>query len=109
MKWKPGASVCVVMASGGYPGAFQTGKQISGLGQAASLPDMAIFHAGTKAGDSTYYTCSGRVLGVTATGSTLLGAREKAYGAVRQIQFAGAQYRTDIAGVDNRVSEVGCG
>ena len=107
MKWKPGASVCVVMASGGYPGSFETGKQIDGLAQAAAMPDVAIFHAGTNRRDNTYYTYSGRVLGVTATGSTLLGARGEAYRAVRQIHFAGAQYRTDIALAANRVSEVG--
>jgi phosphoribosylamine---glycine ligase len=107
VKWKPGASVCVVMASGGYPETFEVGKPISGLAQAAALKDVAIFHAGTKASDNNYYTCSGRVLAVTAIGPTLSAAREKSYGTVQQIQFAGAQYRTDIAAVASRASEVG--
>ena len=105
--WKPGASVCVVMASGGYPGAFEVGKQINGLAQAAALPNVAVFHAGTETAKEHYYTCSGRVLGVTATGATLPRARETAYNAVRQIQFAGAQYRTDIAATVSRASEAG--
>ena len=104
VKWKPGASVCVVMASGGYPGSFEIGKQITGLANAAALPDVAVFHAGTRAIDSKYYTCSGRVLGVTATGSMLFVARQAAYDAVRQIQFSGAHYRTDIAASASRVS-----
>lgn len=107
LMWKPGASVCVVMASGGYPGSFETGKQIGGLAEAAAMPDVAVFHAGTNTRDNNYYTYSGRVLGVTAIGSTLPGAREEAYRAVRQIHFAGAQYRTDIALAANCVSEVG--
>ena len=109
VKWKPGASVCVVMASGGYPGKFEVGKRIDGLAQAAATPDVAVFHAGTKAIENVYYTNSGRVLGVSATGSNLSRARETVYDAVRRIQFAGAHYRTDIAASAGRASEVARG
>jgi phosphoribosylamine--glycine ligase len=94
--WKPGASVCVVMASGGYPGEYQTGQPIAGLDQVAALPGVAVFHAGTKLRETDYYTCSGRVLGVTAAGSNLEAARRTAYQAVEMIRFSGAHYRTDI-------------
>ena len=94
--WKPGASACVVMASGGYPGSFETGKTISGLAEAAALPDVAIFHAGTKREGDSIVTSGGRVLGVTATAPTLKQAIAKAYEGVTKIHFDGAHYRTDI-------------
>ena len=94
--WKPGASVCVVMASGGYPGAFETGKKITGLAEAAALPDVAVFHAGTKREGDSIVTSGGRVLGVTAAADSLPQAIHKAYEAVDKIHFDGAQYRTDI-------------
>ena len=94
--WKPGASVCVVMASGGYPGAFETGKKITGLVEAASLPDVAVFHAGTKRDGDSIVTSGGRVLGVTAIGDSLPQAIRKAYEATGKIRFDGAQCRTDI-------------
>jgi phosphoribosylamine--glycine ligase len=94
--WAGGASVCVVMASGGYPGEYQADKRIEGLGAARALPDMVVFHAGTRAYGVNYYTSSGRVLGVTATGSKLEAAIRKAYEAVGKIRFEGAHYRTDI-------------
>ena len=94
--WKPGASACVVMASGGYPGSFETGKTISGLAEAAALPDVAIFHAGTKREGDSIVTSGGRVLGVTATAPTLKQAIAKAYEGVGKIHFDGAHYRTDI-------------
>jgi phosphoribosylamine--glycine ligase len=94
--WKPGASVCVVMASGGYPGSFETGKKIEGLAEAKTLPDVAVFHAGTKHDGESIVTNGGRVLGVTATAASLDGAIAKAYQAVDRIHFEGAQYRTDI-------------
>jgi phosphoribosylamine--glycine ligase len=95
-EWKPGASVCVVMASCGYPGTFQAGKTITGLDEAAALPDVAVFHAGTKReGDSTV-SSGGRVLGVTASGASLPQAIRKAYDAAGKIHFEGAQWRTDI-------------
>jgi phosphoribosylamine--glycine ligase len=93
--WKPGASVCVVMASGGYPDKFEIGKEINGLADVGS--GAIVFHAGTRKEGSKYYTSSGRVLGVTAVGANLLGAAEAAYAAVRKISFDGAHYRTDIA------------
>ncbi len=94
--WKPGASACVVMASGGYPGSFETGKAISGLAEAAALPDVAIFHAGTKREGDSIVTSGGRVVGVTATAPTLKQAISKAYEGVSKIHFDGAHYRADI-------------
>jgi phosphoribosylamine--glycine ligase len=94
--WKPGASACVVIASGGYPGSFETGKVISGLAEAAALPDVTVFHAGTKREGDAIVTSGGRVLGVTATAETLPQAVQKAYEAAGKIHFEGAQYRTDI-------------
>ena len=94
--WHPGASVCVVMASGGYPGAYQAGKKIEGLADAARVPGAVVFHAGTELLDGYNYTCSGRVLGVTAAGPDLAAARSLAYDAVRRIRFEGAHYRSDI-------------
>jgi phosphoribosylamine--glycine ligase len=98
--WKPGASLCVVMASGGYPAKFEVGCEISGLEQAAAVPGAVVFHAGTRKERDNYYTCSGRVLGVTAAGTSLESARSTAYEAVSKIRFAGAHYRTDIAAPD---------
>jgi len=94
--WKPGASVCVVMASDGYPGSFETGKQITGLAEAAALPDVAVFHAGTKRDGDSVVTNGGRVLGVTASADSLPQAIHKAYEAVHKIHFDGAHCRTDI-------------
>jgi len=95
-EWKPGASVCVVMASAGYPGSFETGKRITGLDEATALPDVAIFHAGTKREDDSYVTSGGRVLGITAAADSLPHAIDKAYEAARKIHFDGTQCRTDI-------------
>lgn len=106
--WKPGASACVVMASGGYPGPFETGKRITGLAEAAALPDVAVFHAGTKREGDDVVTSGGRVLGVTAAGASLKQALHKAYEAVDKIHFGGAQYRTDIGAkglIESRVAE----
>jgi phosphoribosylamine--glycine ligase len=105
--WKPGASICVVMASGGYPGAYKTGMEIKGLEEAAAVPGAVVFHAGTKRESITYYTCSGRVLGVAATGPSLEAARDAAYRAVSNIQFAGAHYRTDIGASSERARVAG--
>jgi phosphoribosylamine---glycine ligase len=105
--WKPGASLCVVMASGGYPGKFETGCEITGLEQAAEVPEAVVFHAGTNEDGNNYYTCSGRVLGVTATGLSLEAARSTAYRAVRKIHFRGAHYRTDIAASPGRAKVAG--
>ncbi len=97
LKWSPMASVCVVMASGGYPGSYAKGKPIHGLKEAARLANTKVFHAGTaQAGDSVI-THGGRVLGVTALGKDLRAARDAAYAAVERIQFEGAQFRRDIS------------
>jgi phosphoribosylamine---glycine ligase len=96
MKWKAGASACVVMASGGYPGKFETGKEIRGLADAARVADVKVLHAGTKRVGDSIVTSGGRVLGVTATGNTLNIALGKAYEAVGKIQFDGMHYRKDI-------------
>lgn len=97
LKWSPMASVCVVMASGGYPGSYAKGKPISGLGRAGLLRDTKIFHAGTAAQGKQTVTNGGRVLGVTAWAADLRSARDAAYAAVKKIKFEGAQYRRDIA------------
>jgi phosphoribosylamine--glycine ligase len=93
--WKAEASVCVVMASGGYPGKYAVGKAIGGLDRMAD--GVTVFHAGTRRENGKLLTSGGRVLGVTALGSNLAAARDRAYGAVRQINFEGAHFRTDIA------------
>jgi len=98
LNWKPQAAVCVVMASGGYPGHYEKGKVITGLDDAAQLPDVTVFHAGTKAGaNGGIVTDGGRVLGVTALGDGIAGAVKRAYEAVARIRFDGMQYRRDIA------------
>src|SRR5271170_357080 len=97
LKWKPAASVCVVMASGGYPGNYAKGKPILGLADAAKLPDVKVFHAGTVLKDGQIVTNGGRVLGVTALGKDLKAAQAAAYVAVEKIHFDGAQFRRDIA------------
>jgi len=104
--WRPGASLCVVMASGGYPGRYEVGKRIKGLEEAAKIPDAAVFHAATEMRDGEYYTCSGRVLGVTATGPTLEAARRIAYQAVCKIHFDGQHYRRDIGTATVKASGV---
>jgi len=96
LKWKPGASVCVVLASGGYPGKFETGMVIQGLTEAEKLPDLKVLHAGTKRVGDNIVTTGGRVLGVTATGNALGAALQKAYDGVGKIRFAGMHYRKDI-------------
>jgi len=96
MKWSPLASVCVVMASGGYPGNYAKGKIISGLAEAAKLPGTKVFHAGTALKDGQIVTSSGRVLGVTAMGADLKTAQAAAYAAVEKIHFDGAHFRRDI-------------
>lgn len=97
LKWDPMASVCVVMASGGYPGAYAKGKAISGIEAANALPNTKVFHAGTARAGEQIVTNGGRVLGVTALGKDLCSAQAAAYTAVEKIQFEGAQFRRDIA------------
>jgi phosphoribosylamine--glycine ligase len=96
-RWSADASVCVVMASGGYPGTFEVGKKISGIEEAEKVAGVKVFHAGTTTHDDAYFTAGGRVLGVTARAPSLEIAVERAYQAVGKIGFAGAYYRKDIA------------
>src|SRR5271166_6246442 len=96
-RWSGDASVCVVIASGGYPGAFEVGKKISGLDDAERVSGVKVFHAGTTKHDDAYFTSGGRVLGVTARAAGIEVAVERAYEAVGKISFAGAYYRKDIA------------
>jgi phosphoribosylamine--glycine ligase len=96
LKWKSGASACVVLASGGYPGKFASGKQIHGLEEAAKIPDVKVLHAGTKREGEKIVTSGGRVLGVTTAGNSLDAALEKAYQAAGRIHFDGMHYRRDI-------------
>lgn len=97
LHWRPDASVCVVMASGGYPGAYAKGKPIEGLDAAAKLDHTKVFHAGTAWRGDKVVTHGGRVLGVTAWAKDLGAAQAKAYAAVAQIRFEGSFYRRDIA------------
>ncbi len=97
LDWDPRPAVCVVMASQGYPGSYAKGKEITGLEQAARLPDVKVFHAGTRLDRGAVVTDGGRVLGVTALGETLADAKQRAYEAVGRIHFQGAFYRRDIA------------
>ncbi len=94
-KWKTESAVCVILASGGYPGSYASGKPIAGLDHVAS--DITVFHAGTKRDGEKIVTAGGRVLGVTALAGDLAAAREKAYAAVEEIAFEGRQFRRDIA------------
>jgi phosphoribosylamine--glycine ligase len=92
------AAVCVVLASGGYPRAYETGKPISGLEEAARVPGVVLFHAGTRRDEAGgFRTAGGRVLSVTAQGVSVAEARERAYEAVSRICFEGLHYRRDIA------------
>jgi len=96
LRWSPQTSVCVVMASGGYPGRYETGRAISGLEAAATITGINIFHAGTAADGGTIVTAGGRVLGVQALGDDVASAIRTAYAAVERIRFDGAHYRRDI-------------
>jgi len=97
LKWSPLASVCVVMASGGYPGSYAKGKVIHGLDDVAKLPHTKVFHAGTAKSGDQIVTSGGRVLGVTALGKDLKSAQAAAYAAVEEIHFDGTHFRHDIA------------
>jgi len=96
-KWSSDSAVCVVVASGGYPGTYEAGKKIIGLEQAAKIGGVKVFHAGTSRRDGGFYTSGGRVLGVTARAATLPKALDAAYQATSTIGFEGAHYRKDIA------------
>jgi phosphoribosylamine--glycine ligase len=96
-EWDPRPAVCVVMASEGYPGNYEPGQPIRGLEEAAKLPDVKVFHAGTATSDGQVVTNGGRVLGVTALGTSISGAKLQAYTAVKCIRFSGAWCRKDIS------------
>jgi phosphoribosylamine--glycine ligase len=95
IRMKPGASVCVIAASGGYPGKYASGKVISGLASSAD-PDVFVFHSGTAIKDGAIVTAGGRVLGITAVATDLKTALNKAYAELEKISFEGMQFRRDI-------------
>lgn len=97
LEWDPRPAVCVVMASGGYPGDYEKGKKITGLDEANRIHDVFVFEAGTKEQDGQIITNGGRVLGVTALGADIAQAKARAYEAVERISFEGAYFRRDIA------------
>lgn len=94
--WKNLFACTIVLASGGYPGSYEKGKEISGIEDAEMMPNIVVFHAGTKEINKQLVTNGGRVLGVSATAETLEKALEKAYTAIKKINFEGMQYRKDI-------------
>jgi phosphoribosylamine--glycine ligase len=96
LRWAPGASVCVVASSAGYPGAYTTGLPIAGLDRAARVPGVEVFHAGTAPAGAQLVTAGGRVLGVTAAAASLEEALARAYEALAEIQFEGIYFRRDI-------------
>ena len=96
IRWRPEPAVCVVMAANGYPGAYDTGKPIKGLGTVARLKDVMVFHAATALVEGKIVTNGGRVLGVTALGKDISSAIALAYRTVEKIHWDGAHYRTDI-------------
>ncbi len=96
IEWDDGAALCVVMASGGYPGKYDKGRPITGLDEAEQMEDVVVFHSGTSYEDGRIVTSGGRVLGVTARGRTIADSQKRAYEAVQRIHFGGAHYRTDI-------------
>ena len=96
IKWSDKSCACVVMASGGYPEKYETGKVINGLDENGQCEGAFVYHAGTKLDDETFLTAGGRVLGVTATAETLPEALETAYAGVKTISFQDAHYRKDI-------------
>jgi phosphoribosylamine--glycine ligase len=106
-RWKSGASACVVISSGGYPGRFETGRLISGLTDIEQNTGLKILHAGTRKQADAVVTSGGRVLGVTAFAETLEGALASAYGAASKIRFDGMHYRTDIGGGLGRARSAG--
>ena len=97
LQWAPGASVCVVASSGGYPGSYKTGMPITGVSSAAQVPGVQVFHAGTAQMGGQLIAAGGRVLGVTAAADSLDQALSRAYRAMAEIHFEGMYYRRDIA------------
>jgi phosphoribosylamine--glycine ligase len=96
IKWKPESAVCIVIASGGYPGSYEKGRVITGLDRAARQEGVLVFHSGTAMKNGTFVTDGGRVLGVTGVGPAVAAAIDKAYKGAREIRFDGAHYRKDI-------------
>jgi phosphoribosylamine--glycine ligase len=96
LRWAAGASACVVASSAGYPGSYKTGLPITGLGAAAHVPGVQVFHAGSAQVGGQIVTAGGRVLGVTATADSLEEALGRAYQALAEIEFEGMYYRRDI-------------
>jgi phosphoribosylamine--glycine ligase len=96
LEWDPRPALCVVATSKGYPGKYPTGLPISGLADASLMPDVKVFHGGTRTDDTRTVTDGGRVLSVTALGDTILDARRRAYEAMSKIHFDGMHYRRDI-------------
>ncbi len=105
-KWKQGASICVVVASEGYPSSAVVGQPISGLEVAEKVPHVAVFHAGTRRETGNYYTSGGRILGVAATGDSLAEAHRAVYDAASRITIPGAHYRSDIGVTDMKQAKV---
>lgn len=99
IQWKDQAAACIVLASGGYPGKYESGKLITGL-EDAEQTGATVYHAGTKLAEAGYVTAGGRVLGVTALGGSLKAAVDSAYAAARKIHFDGAHMRSDIGSKD---------
>jgi phosphoribosylamine--glycine ligase len=96
LAWRPEAALTVVLASGGYPGRYETGIPIQGLKEAAAQPETLVFHAGTRREGDQVVTAGGRVLAVTALGPDLKSARDRAYRAAELISFRGCHLRRDI-------------
>jgi len=108
-KWAAGASVCVVIASKGYPGDPETGIRIDGLKEAARVPGVVVFHAGTRQSGGLFRTSGGRVLIVSALGKDIPGARQAAYDAVGRIKIEGSHFRSDIGLKGGRATETAKG
>lgn len=96
LEWDPRPALCTIMASGGYPAAYESGKPITGLPEAEAMENVVVFHAGTRLSGNQVLTAGGRVLGVTAMGATLKAAQDRCYEAVSKIKFEGACWRRDI-------------
>jgi len=107
LRWKPGASACVVLTSGGYPGKFENGKRIDGLTAAGQITGVKLLHAGTKLSGDAVVTNGGRVLGVTAAATTIEAALASAYEAASRIHFEGMHYRKDIGAHATRLKAAG--
>jgi len=97
LAWKPGASVCVVLTSAGYPGQFEKGVKIEGRVSFGDDPNRALFHAGTRREGDNYYTSGGRVLGATARADSLIRAIQETYDICSEVTFDKCHFRTDIA------------